>query len=116
MDWEKIKHGSWGAVVGSLVTMYVGFNVAGWMTNGSAEVMAKETAATAVAERLGTICLAQFNRDTAKSQKLIEMKDKDTWEIGRYIGKQSWAIMPGDEKPDSGVADACAKHFKKQFS
>jgi hypothetical protein len=96
--------------------MYVGFNVAGWMTNGSAEVMAKETAATAVAERLGTICLAQFNRDTAKSQKLIEMKDKDTWEIGRYIGKQSWAIMPGDEKPDSGVADACAKHFKKQFS
>jgi hypothetical protein len=38
MDWEKIKHGSWGAVVGSLVTMYVGFNVGGWMTSGSAEV------------------------------------------------------------------------------
>jgi hypothetical protein len=53
MDWEKIKHGSWGAVVGSLVTMYVGFNIGGWMTNGSAEVMAKETAATAVAEPFG---------------------------------------------------------------
>ena len=26
------------------------------------------------------------------------MKDKDTWEIGRYIDTQSWAIMPGDEK------------------
>jgi hypothetical protein len=113
MDWQKIKLGSWGAIVGSLVTMYVGFNVGGWMTNGSAEVMAKETAATAVAERLGTICVAQYNRDTGKSQKLIEMTDKDTWEKGRYIDTQSWAIMPGDEKPESGVSDACAKQLSK---
>ncbi len=111
MDWEKIKLGSWGAVGGALVTMYVGFNFGGWMTNGSAEAIAKETAATAVAERLGTICVAQFNQDTAKSQKLIEMKDKDPWEIGRYIDKQSWAIMPGDDKPESGVADSCAKQL-----
>jgi hypothetical protein len=114
MDWDKIKLGSWSAVGGALVTVYVGFNGAGWMTNGSAEVMAKETAASAVAERLGTICVAQFNRDTTKSQKLFEMQDKDTWDIGRYIDKQSWAIMPGDEKPDSGVADACAKQLSKK--
>ncbi len=113
MDWEKIKLGSWGAIGGSLLTMYVGFNVGGWMTNGSAHVMAKEIAATAVAERLGTICVAQYNRDTAKGQKLIEMKDKDTWEKGRYIDTQSWAIMPGDEKPESGVSDACAKQLSK---
>ncbi|HEU4342094.1 MAG TPA: hypothetical protein VFU31_11030 [Candidatus Binatia bacterium] len=114
MDWEKIKLGSWGAIGGALVTMYVGFNAAGWMTNGGAEAMAKETAATAVAERLGTICVAQFNRDTAKSQKLVEMKNKDTWEIGRYIDTQSWAIMPGDEKAESGVSDACAKQLSKK--
>jgi len=113
MNWEKIKLGSWGAVGGALVTMYVGFNVGGWMTNGSAEVMAKEIAATAVAERLGTICVAQFNRDPAKSQKLIEMNAKDTWGKGRYIDTQSWAIMPGDEKPESGVSDACAKQLSK---
>ncbi len=94
----------------------IGFNWGGWVTAGGAEAMAKETAATAVAERLGSICVAQFNRDPAKSQKLIEMKGQDTWEIGRYIEKQSWAIMPGDEKADSGVADACAKHFKNQIS
>jgi hypothetical protein len=111
MDWQKIKLGSWSAVGGALLTMYVGFNIGGWMTNGGAEAMAKETAATAVAQRLGTICVAQFNRDTAKSQKLIEMKGKDTWEIGRYIDNQSWAIMPGEEKPESGVADACAKQL-----
>ena len=114
MDWDKIKLGSWSAVGGALVTMYVGFNVAGWMTNGGAAAMAKETAASAVAERLGTICVAQFNRDTAKSQKLIEMKDKDTWAKGRYIDGQSWAIMPGDEKPETGVSDACAKQLSEK--
>jgi len=114
MNSEKIKLGLWSGVGGALVTIYVGFNFGGWMTNGAAEAMAKETAATAVAERLGRICVAQYNRDTGKSQKLIEMKDKDTWEQGHYIDKQSWAIMPGDEKPESGVADACAKQLSKK--
>jgi len=114
MDWEKIKPVLWGAVGGAIVLAIVGFNWGGWVTGGAAVAMAKETAATAVAERLGTICVAQFNRDTAKSQKLIEMKDKDTWDKGRYIDTQSWAIMPGDEKPESGVSDACAKQLSKK--
>ena len=111
MDREKIKSIAWGAVGGALVTMYVGFNVGGWTTHGGALAIAKETAAIAVAERLGTICVAQFNRDTAKSQKVIDMKGKDTWETGRYIDTQSWAIMPGDDKAESGVSDACAKQL-----
>jgi hypothetical protein len=116
MDWEKIKLGSWSAVGGAIVLAVVGFNWGGWVTNGTAEAMAKEIAANAVTERLGSICIAQFNKDLQRTQKLNEMKGQDTWEIGRYIDKQSWAIMPGDEKPDSGVADACAKHLKKQIS
>ena len=111
MDWEKIKLVSWGVVGGSLVTMYVGFNAAGWMTDGAARTMAKEISATAVAERLGTICVAQFNRDTAKSQKLIDMKGKDTWDKSRYIDTQSWVIMPGEDKAESGVSEACAKQL-----
>jgi hypothetical protein len=70
---------------------------------------AKEIAADAVAERLGTICVAQYNQDSNKGLKLKEMKEKDAWEKGRFIEKQSWAIMPGDDKPDSRVADSCAK-------
>jgi len=111
MDWEKIKLGSWSAVGGAIVAMYVGFNFGGWVTGGGAAAMAKEVAADAVAERLGLICAAQFNRDADKGQKLQEMKEKDSWDKGRYIEKQSWAIMPGEDKPDSKVADACAKQL-----
>lgn len=71
--------------------------------------MAKEVAAGAVAERLGSICVAQSNQDADKSSKLKEMKDKDPWDKARYIEKQRWAIMPDESKPDSKVADACAK-------
>jgi hypothetical protein len=98
------------------VLAVIGFNWGGWVTTGSAEAMAKESAANAVAQRLGSICIAQFNKDSQRTRKLNQMKGQDTWEIGRYIGKQSWAIMPGDKKPDSGVAEACAKHFVKQIS
>ena len=111
MDWEKIKLGSWSAIGGAIVLAVVGFNYGGWVTGGTAAAMAKEIAADAVAERLGTICVAQFNRDSEKGQKLKEMKEKDSWDKGRYIEKQSWAIMPGEDKPDSRVADSCAKQL-----
>jgi len=111
MDWEKIKLGSWSAVGGAIFAVYVGFNWGGWVTGGSAAAMAKDIAAAAVAERLGSICVAQFDKDSDKSQKIQEMKAKDSWDKGRYIEKQSWAIMPGEDKPDSGVADACAKQL-----
>jgi hypothetical protein len=111
MNWEKIKLGLWSGAGGAIVAIYVGFRYGGWTTNGNALVMAKETAATAVAERLGTICVAQLNRDAAKGQKLVEMQGKDAWEKGNFIDKQTWAIMPGDEKPESGVAQACARQL-----
>jgi hypothetical protein len=111
MDWEKIKLGSWSAVGGAIVAVFVGFNFGGWVTGGGAAAMAKETAADAVADRLGSICVAQLNRDADKGQKLQDMKEKDSWDKGRYIEKQSWAIMPGEDKPDSKVADACAKQL-----
>jgi hypothetical protein len=114
MDWEKIKFGLLSAAGGAIVAAVIGFNWGGWVTTGSAEAMGKEIAANAVAERLGSICVAQANRDSQKAQKLSEMKGQDAWEIGRYIEKQSWAIMPGDEKADSRVADACAKHFTEK--
>jgi hypothetical protein len=111
MDWEKIKLGLLSAVGGAILLAVVGFNYGGWVTTGTAEAMAKEIAASAVAERLGSICVAQFNGDSEKGQKLKEMKEKESWDKARYVEKQSWAIMPGEDKPDSRVADACARQL-----
>jgi hypothetical protein len=94
--------------------MYVGFNFVGWVTNGGAVALAGEAAAVAAAERLGSICVAQFNRDKPKKRKARpKCTAKDTWEIGRYIDVQSWPIMPGEEKSESSVADAYARQLSK---
>jgi len=69
MDWDKIKLGGWSALGGAAVLALVGFNYGGWVTSGTAAAMAKEIAAHAVAERLGTICCAQFNRYSYKCDK-----------------------------------------------
>ena len=114
MDWDKIKLGVLSALGGGALAAFVGFNYGGWVTGSSAAAMAKERAADAIAERLGAICVAQFNGDSAKSEKVKEMKGKDSWDNGRYIEKQSWAIMPGDDKPDSKVADVCAKRLAEK--
>jgi hypothetical protein len=111
MDWEKIKLGLWSALGGAIVLAIIGFNWGGWVTGGSASAMAKEFATHAVAESLGSICVEQINPESQKRQQIDQMKKPDSWDKGRFIEQQGWATMPGEEKPDTGVADACAKHF-----
>ena len=98
---------SWLGV--ALLTGIVGFTLGGWVSGGTAQKMADVAARNAVVARLAPICVAQFNLDPAKAQNLTEMKALNGYEWGSYIAKHTWAIMPGEEKATSGVADACAK-------
>ena len=79
------------------------------MTSGSATKIAASAASTAVLQRLGPICVAQSQLDPAKDQKLTELKALSSYQQGEYVGKQGWATLPGEAKPDSKVAVACAK-------
>jgi hypothetical protein len=99
----------WGCVGAAVLTMIVGFGWGGWVTGGTAQKMAETLADEAVIKRLAPICVVQFNRDPGKAQKLVALKGTDTWQRDGYIEKQGWAIMPGEEKSDRNVAEACAK-------
>lgn len=100
----------WFSVAAMILTMIIGFNWGGWVTGGTAKVMAQ----AAVVQRLAPMCVSQFNQDPAKAQKLTELKDTSTWQRRAYIEKQGWATMSGEAKPDSQVADACAKLLVSQ--
>ncbi len=109
MNWEKIKLGLGSAVGGAIVIAIIGFSWGGWVTSGTAKRTAEEMAEDAVANRLAPICVAQFNQDSEKTQKLRKLEETDTWTRADYVEKQGWATMPGEEKPDSKVAEACVK-------
>jgi len=99
----------WSWVAAVVLTMIVGFNWGGWVLGGTAQKRAEVTARNAVVQRLVPMCVAQFNQDPGKEQKLKELTDASTYKRGDYVEKQGWATMSGEAKPDSQVADACAK-------
>ncbi len=108
MNWEKIKPGFWGAIGGAIVLAIVGFAWGGWVTGGTAQRMAEEMAENAVVDRLAPICVEKFNQGSEKDQKLKELKEEASYARGFYVKKQGWATMPGEENPDSKVAEKCA--------
>jgi len=107
MDWRKVKQGLLGAVVGAVVLMIIGFTWGGWVTGIKAQRMAADAAERAVVKRLAAICVVQSNQDPAKDQKVKKIKELDTWVRGDYVGKQGWATMPGDDRPDNAVSTQC---------
>src|SRR2546428_1033226 len=68
MNW--FKAGAWGFVVGSIVTMIVGFSWGGWTTGGTASRTAIERANAAVTAALVPVCIEKSKADPATAQKL----------------------------------------------
>jgi hypothetical protein len=99
----------WACVACIVLTIVVGFAWGGWVTGGKAQKMADETAHDAVIARLAPICVAQFNQDPGKEQKLEELREASSYQRRTYVQDQGWADMPGEEGSERGVADECAK-------
>ena len=108
MNWQKFKLGFWsvfwGSICGAILITVIGFKWGGWVTGGTAEIMAGE----AVVDRLALICVEKYNQDSQKDQKLKELKKTGSWERDSYVEKQGWATMLGKKEPNSEVADKCA--------
>jgi hypothetical protein len=98
-----------GAVI---LTLYVGFSKAGWVTSATASQMAVKTSEDAVVESLAPICVAQANQDSLKAQKLEELKGlATTSKRANFIKDQGWAIMPGGTTADNKVVAECARQL-----
>ncbi len=98
----------WACLAAIVLTVILGFNWGGWVTGRTAQTLATATSKAAVITRLAPICVAQFQQDPGKTQKLVALKALSNYERGDYAGKQGWATMPGETEPDRNVASACA--------
>jgi hypothetical protein len=98
-----------GAVGGAVVLAIVGFSWGGWVTGGTAEVMANKRAKSATVAALAPICVAKFRQDSGFDAMLSELNETRTYQRAAFIEKGGWATMPGSEKGDRDVAKACAE-------
>jgi len=99
----------WSWIGSVVLTMIIGFAWGGWVTGGTARSMAQTIADEAVVKRLAPICVLQATRDPGKAQRLEALGKTDSWQRSEYVEKQGWATMPGEEKPDSKVAEECTR-------
>ncbi|MDQ3248067.1 MAG: hypothetical protein M3Q45_02550 [Chloroflexota bacterium] len=98
----------WSSLAAIALVLLLGFNWGGWVTGGTAQTRATALAKEAVITRLAPICVAQFQQDPAKAEKLIAFKALSSYERSKYGEEQGWATMPGEAAPDRTVAAACA--------
>ena len=112
---EWVSPAFWGAAAGAILIAVVGFS-AGWVvTDGSAKSTAERQADRAVVSALTPICVAQFKSEPQVEQTthLAALQKENSWERGDYVEKQGWATMPGSNKPNDAVAEACMSELLK---
>ena len=112
-----IKPVLWGAVVGSVVTMIIGFSYGGWTTSSTSARLAKAEANAAVTAALVPICVAKSKADGAVVKKMGELKAlASSYDQRDFVTKTGWATVPGSNDPNSDVAEACAAALLKTAS
>ena len=110
-----VRPALWGAAAGAIALAIVGFNWGGWVTGGTAETLAKNSAATAVVAALTPICIDRFRQAADASANLVEMKKATyAWDQSKFVEKGGWATMPGSAEPNSAVAKACAESLGRE--
>ena len=111
-----IKPAVWGAIIGGVSTMILGFSWMGWMLGGTAERLAVERANAAVVVALTPGCVARFMQQPDAAVKLKELQATDSWRQREFVEAGGWATARGDKEPNSGVAGACAEQLLKTRS
>lgn len=110
---RSLKPGVWGFVIGSVLTMVLGFGWGGWMTASGADRVARERSSAAVVSALVPVCIEKSKSDPALVKRLAELRGlTSSWEQSEAVIRDGWAtIGSGDANRD--VAEACASQLVK---
>ena len=103
-----MKAGVWGAVIGAVAMMIIGFAWWGWTLSSTAEQMATERAKAAVVALFTPLCVERFMKQPDAIAKLTEFQQTAAWRQTEFIEKGGWATASGGTTPLAAVAKACA--------
>src|SRR5947199_9516796 len=93
-----VKPAAWGVVLGSILTMIVGFSYGGWTTSGTALQQAKQRADAAVTAALVPLRAAQSKADRGAAQKLTPPRAiRSSYDEHESVAKTRRAPVPGSE-------------------
>jgi hypothetical protein len=108
-----LKPGIWGAVIGAVGTMIIGFSWLGWTLGSTADRVALQRTQLAVTSALTPICVQSFMKQSDATKQLTGLKEAHPWQQTEFVEKGGWATMPGSVGPAQGLASACAEALVK---
>ncbi|MEJ8472595.1 hypothetical protein [Roseibium algae] len=91
-----------------MIAITVGFGWGGWVLGGTAAKQTADGAKSAVVAVLAPICVDKFQNANDAAGNLESLKKESSYQQASFVEKGGWAILPGNEKAESGVARACA--------
>jgi hypothetical protein len=100
----QLKFGGWGAGIGAVVAIILGFTWGGWVTAGTADEMSSE----AVLATRSAICVAQFMKAPDHEEQLKAFQATESWNRREFVEHGAWNRMPGETRATSLVSGACA--------
>jgi hypothetical protein len=103
-----IKPAVWGAILGAVGVMIVGFSWMGWTLGHTTTRLVTEGSESAVIAALTPFCVANYMKqpDAVKQLALLRA-DTSSYTQREIIEKAGFATMPGNKDPSAGVATAC---------
>ena len=110
---QWVKPGVWGAIVGAVGMMILGFSWGGWVLDSTAKSMARDQANAAVVAVFTPICVEKFMAQSEATTKLAELQKIASWNQKQVLEKGGWATVPGSTTPNSAVASACLEQLIK---
>lgn len=97
----------YGAIIGAIAVTVVGFNWGGWSTGSTAEKMAKNLASEEVTKAMIPVCLNRSTADPERVAKLATINQATRYKRRDAVMDTGWATLPGTEKPNRDLAEAC---------
>ena len=110
---QWLKPGIWGAIIGAVAIMILGFTWFGWTLGSTAETLAQERVNAALVALFTPICVEKFMTQPEATVKLAEFQKTASWQQQEVVEKGGWATLPGGKEPNTKVAGACAAQLKK---
>lgn len=108
-----IKPAIWGAIIGAVGTMVVGFSWMGWVLGSTADRIAADRVDTAVVIALTPACVANYMQQPNVAAKLAEFRKSESWKQRQLVEEGGWATPRGGQSPNSSLANACAEALAK---
>lgn len=108
-----LKPALWGAVLGAVVTMIVGFSWLGWVLGSTADRVARERTDAAVVSAMTPGCVARFMAQPKAAQRLADLRQTDSWKQRELVEAGGWATIGAETSPNSALAAACTEQLLK---